>query len=462
MPRDDVAFGYDPRPFMKGLGVVTKGLGNLTKKVTHVAGQITRNFLLVGVAIKAGQALIRKFNQYVPEVGKAFNIAGKIFFKNFFWPIRRMLMPMLQRMLDWVRDHRTLFVKWGTTLANMFKVVVRLGGQLVAIFRTVIETLGPQFKRVFGRSFQDFINVITVKLAVALEFVGRVMKTLFQGIKPYLKPIVDNILAFATGVWDLVAGFMRANEEGKSLWTVLDKIAEFAGKALTFVTGLVAAFGKGFVKTMEDAMTPLDGIATALLGIFNALVGLGDENLYTDLAEGLGEIVGKTVMTGLHAIWGGLLGIEHALRALPLLIEALKTMGDAEKYADVERRMDIMNAMMAEKWGGLGKSWEKMWAEDKEKAAPPIVGAGGVLPYGNYAPVKDAIITKRGEVVRVDPNDTIMATRDPGGFGGGNMEVNVNLYVTEGNARNAGTEFASGLEDQLRRSFLDSATAGGY
>ena len=155
MPRDDVAFGYDPRPFMKGLGVVTKGLGNLTKKVTHVAGQITRRFLMVGVAIKAGQALMRKFSQHIPEVGRAFNIAGQVFFKNFFWPLRRMLMPMLQRMLDWVRDHRTLFVKWGTVLANIFKVIINLGKQLVSIFTTItdtpdVEKSTPTAKAAFG------------------------------------------------------------------------------------------------------------------------------------------------------------------------------------------------------------------------------------------------------------------------------------------------------------------------
>jgi len=440
MPRDDVAFGYDPRPFMKGLGVVTKGLGDLTKKVTGIAGQITRRFLLVGAAIKAGQALIKQFNKYVPEVGRAFSTAGSIFFKNFFWPIRKMLMPMLQDMLDWVRDHRTLFVKWGAVLANIFRSIVGLGRQLLGVFRSIIDSVGPAFKRLFGGSFQDFLNIVTVKMAVALEFMGRLMKTIFGNLGTYLPEIVDNIKRFATAIWDLVSGFLTANTEGKSLWTVLEKISEFAGKALVFVTGLVAAFGEGFAESMKEAATPLTGIATALSGILDALIGLeGKTGVLGDIANLLGKMVGSVIMAGLKAVWISLLGIQSALEVLPLLFTSIGAVGDAEKLAKVQKEMDELHEKQKARFDPVWKSF----TEVPEKEA------------------KDAIITKRGEVIRLDPNDTIMAARDPGRFGGGSMDIDITLNVTEGDARNAGAEFAGGLEERFRRFFLDAQTAGG-
>jgi len=219
------------------------------------------------------------------------------------------------------------------------------------------------------------------------------------------------------------------------------------------------AFGKGFTEALTEAMTPLDGIFEALTGIFNALTGLGKDKLYTDIAHGLGKAFGEAIMLGLHVVWTALLGAQHALESLPLLLEALKTMGDTKKYEDVQRRMDLLHERQAVQGEALKKSWGRLFGIE-EKVPSPIVNPGSVLPSYGYG-VKDAIITKRGEVVRVDPNDTIMAAKDPGRFGG-NLEVNVNLYVTEGDARNAGTEFASGFEDQLRRSFLDSAVAGGH
>ncbi len=394
--RDDVAFGYDPRPFMRGLNTVTQGLGNLTKKVTQVAGQITRRFLLIGVAFKAAQALWRQFNKHVPEFGKAFSIAGDIFFKNLFWPLRTMLVPMLQKMLDWVRDHRTMFIRWGQTLANVLRGVIGLGKQLVGIFKMIVDSLGPAFKRVFGGSFQDFLNVVTVKLAVALEFVGRLVKTIFAGLQPYLGPIVENIMGFAKAIWDLVSGFLRANDEGNSLFTVLRDIAEFAGKAVEFITRLAKEFAGGFATGLKDAMTPLGEIVKQFRELLDLIVGADDKtHVLSNTFRTLGQLLGAQITAALVAVWATLTGIKNAII---ITIKAIGVLSKIGKPGAGQAQAELTAALAAAgaEFGDIG-AFLKKWGGGQLGAFKQTWGIGEGGEAGGRAPlVQPAPATSRG------------------------------------------------------------------
>ena len=80
--------------------------------------------------------------------------------------------------------------------------------------------------------------------------------------------------------------------------------------------------------------------------------------------------------------------------------------------------------------------------------------------------VNDAIITKDGKVIHTDPQDNIIATKNLSGAGGRSVNLsmnfgNFNFTVTEGNARNAGANFANGLQGQIKNILLDNLVMAG-
>ena len=103
---------------VKGLSGKT---GNIKEKITGLkksSQSMASTFIggLKSMAIRAGLvALAFKSIQGIlnsmPEIGKTFGIAKDIFMKNLLWPLRKFILPYLQRLLDWVRTHRLMFVK---------------------------------------------------------------------------------------------------------------------------------------------------------------------------------------------------------------------------------------------------------------------------------------------------------------------------------------------------------------
>lgn len=423
----------------------------VTHKVGQVAGGIVKRLLLVGVAIKGAQALWRKFNQYVPEFGKAFQIAGGIFFKNLFWPLRQLLMPLLQRMLNWVRDHRTMFIRWGQTLANVVRAGIALVKQLVRMFRTLTEAVGPAFKRLFGQSFSDFLNLLVAKIAVVAEFLGRVLRTVISGLAEGLGNTWENIKGLVTSLWDLVSAWFRANEEGKSFWTLLHDVAAFAGEIIDFITKLAKEFAGGLKDSLSGVMTPLSGVVDALRGMWKVLADIDKQSgVFSMIARGLGLVVGEAIMASLQTLWVFLEGVRDMLEWIPIGIERIKAIGNPSKIADVRKQAEALAGLQDERSSKMFQSIVNYWKSQGKAWGETLVGP---------KQVQDAMITKRGEVVQFNPQDTIIAAKNPMRVGGVNVVVNLN--VTEGGARAAGIAFAGGFTDEFRRLVLDSGVAGG-
>ena len=78
---------------------------------------------ILSILFSGFTAFYNKFKEFVPEFTKTFSVASDIFFKNLFWPLRQYLLPYLQKLLDWVRDNRKMFIAWGGVLVNVFNGV---------------------------------------------------------------------------------------------------------------------------------------------------------------------------------------------------------------------------------------------------------------------------------------------------------------------------------------------------
>jgi hypothetical protein len=454
--RDDVAFGFDPRPFLSGLSQVQKGMGELTKRVTGMAGQLTHKMLAWGASIFGLRAVIRSVGSAVPEIGQSFKIAGEIFTKNFFWPLRQAVMPLLMKLLDWVRTHRATFVKWGAAVAGIFKVIVAGVKQFRDILKHVVDVIGPAFKNVFGGGAADFFNLVALKLAFVVQLAGRLVQAIAEWVAPIAKELIPAVLEFvkalASVAWATIQGFFNG----------LKSMAEPISKAF---------------KGLADAFSNL----AKSLG--------GSEGAFKSVGEFLGKLAGGAVAFGLKVL-------ADAINFLAAAFALLS--GNLEKAGELFDKLNVVKwandqAKGFENWvnnlvgikqltektkDALGLSTDKIfyYAPDVNAPGAQLLGTLGyaVRSMDKYAEdlalqksgksiqtAHDVVITKKGDIVKLDPADTIRASKGPGGMGG-NVSVSVQLNVTEGSARAAGIAFAGGLADQLRNTVLAEQVAGGY
>lgn len=421
-------FTFDTSPFMAGLKKVTNGMIGFQKGAGNMAASVSKGILnaaskigLMALAFKGVNAAINE----MPEIGQAFGIAKEIIMKNFLFPLRKAVFPLLQRMLNWVRDNRAMFVKWGQVLVNVFETVVgavqriiSFGGKLANVFRDFInKTFGLQIK-----TFEDAINLLTFKIAVVIEFLKSLIEpstTLFSQLANTISVVLGGAIETAT---NLIGGFITglgnvmplitsmvsavqnvatalftANENGNSLQTVFRSIGELIGKWARFMGEIVDAFVTGLAPKIPELVDPLQEIVDSFKRMFDAVFGSNEAmSGWRELFEFLGDTVGV------------------------LLVGAFETIGDVVKLI----------AISIEKISG-GIKW---LIDNIEKLTEKLgifkdIDVGGALQKGLSAVVKgpiglaldavegiksfdDVIITKRGDIIKVDPQDNIFAFKE--------------------------------------------------
>jgi phage-related protein len=449
MPAEDVAFTFNPRPIVDGvkqiegkMSQMVKGFANTTKKMTKsVSRGIVRAVRFIGtmfLAVKGVGKLIKE----MPEIGQAFGIAKDIIFKNLLWPLRKEIMPLLQKMLDWVRDHRAMFVKWGQAIANIFRVVVLFVNRFIDTVKQMMNALGSIFKGIFGdqiRTVSDFINIMLFKIASMVEFIGLLIEPIFDFFKRFLSEVGPPLLDLArvlveglfssalsllegimTGLGDIevplgnivrditkfVDGLFKANEHGDSIQSVFRSIGELLGKAVDFIAEIVESFTASFLPAIQDIMTPIQRIVDAFDRIFTAIFG-GSKQLkaWKDIFSFLGGVVGEGVMFIFEGIASAL---ELAATSIEKIVEGIQWI--------IDHTNDVKNF------------FGKAVGDVKDFFGVSYGEKGGVQVGGNIGL----------PLMKPTTNNVNVG------------EINNNITVTEGNAYRAGEEFGRGLKDELQ------------
>ena len=146
--KEDVDFTFDTTHFRNGIKSIAKGISDVTRNTMRMAKSVSKGVInaaakigLLKLAFRGIQAAIRE----MPEISKAFGIAKNIILKNFLYPVRKAIFPVLQKFLDWVRDNRAMFVKWGQILVTIFHVVSAAIGRVIEIGKGLLRTFGGFF-----------------------------------------------------------------------------------------------------------------------------------------------------------------------------------------------------------------------------------------------------------------------------------------------------------------------------
>lgn len=443
---DTSIFNFDVQPFIDGVNRLGAGMDRIQSRAQNmgktisssvgkaVNGAIMKVGLLIG-AFKAAGAVLKQ----MPEVGQAFGIAKDIFLKNLLWPLRQQVMPMLQRMLDWVRDNRARFVQWGVTVANVFRTVVVVAKTLWEIFRGLVDTVANAFQKAFNtsfRSFDEFLNVFSFKVSAVIIYMGMLAKQLTTDLTPFFDWVV-RVGSQVLGFWiDLAKAWGSSNKQGESLWTLLDKMKTTIGLIGNFIENMVKGFREGFVPAVQGMMTPLNTIATAFNNLLKVL-GFGDSDGIRGAFSALGTILGTTLVASLSTVATLFDGLVTALGTLASMV-------------------GIIEKVFAGDWAGVKDEFGKIGDTWKDWGSRTKMNFQAVMPGTK---VNDAIITKSGQVIQTHPDDNIIATKTmpalsaagAGGMALGPMSIGpFYVTVTEGDAREAGRAFGSGLGETFR------------
>jgi len=467
---------------MNGLKAATRGMDKMLDATKNIAAQMSRRLIALKAGLEAIKGVVRNVAAQIPEIGMAFNVAKEVFLKNLLWPLRQMLVPMLQKMLDWVTSHRTLFVKWGQTLANVFRALLSVGKQVWEILKKVGNAFGSVFRQITGGGLENFLNLITVKLAAAFIFLSNLLSSLAQNL--HLAEIWEKLKGVASAVWDFVSGLFKANDQGNSLLTVFNTIADIVGKVVLIGLDFLKPLIEGIKKSdLKNAVTPLQNIANAIKGLVTQIKAFVEMPEVQKFIKLFGQLFGNEVQLILINFSSAIEAVVDALQWLVYGIRAIIELAKGTSTKDIGEMAANLAKEQALRWTRIGESYKSVLANEaaaikgvfggvgqkplpKSVAPEPVLTEEEQIRYGKLLSgaaknVDDVIITKRGEVIRTDPNDTIYARKSGASMALGNQNITINLNVTEGSARQAGENFSYGLQQGFRRALLDAHLAGG-
>lgn len=260
----------------------------------------------------------------IPEVGRAMSIAGGIIQRNLFWPLRKELAPMLQKMLDWVRDHREMFVRWGGALVNMFRAITAVVKGFIAMFKALITPVAEKIKTLFGNTangISEIFNIVLFKISSVVMFLQVAFMPLINSIGETLARMVEFVSSFFSGFADGVAGI--------------------AGPFSDLITQLVA---------LDKALSLSDGSAGLLLSTLKVLGDFVGSTLYTIIASAASMVDGMT---------NSIQKFSNSIRSMKAMASGdynqVKRIADEQKLLDIQlatrnkqREIDLKN-----KWGGF-------------------------------------------------------------------------------------------------------------
>lgn len=260
------------------------------------AWAMAKGTLIAGAITSA----MSKISSNIPEIANTASIASDIFLRNFLWPLRKEMIPMLQSFLNWTRDHRAMFVQWGTYLANVFRAVV-------SVFRGMSETIQNLWNYLIGGIEKRF---------------GKMTKTTSE---------VFNLILFK-----ITAIFLFAQ-------MLLEPIVEFIIDSVINIVYWVNQFYEGFAEAFGGAMPFISDIGDSLSRLFDVFnFGSVDVEYIGQLFRVLGSIAGTELIPVFAALAQIIDTIVSALRDVVFVgrIAAATLSGDFEKAGQLmdERR----------------------------------------------------------------------------------------------------------------------------
>jgi len=410
MPAEDVALVFDPSSFERGFASIAKGMNAMAGKMGGFGKAMTFSVAKAEIAVHAlGAALhavTNAINQQMPEIGTVFGVVKDTILRNFFFPLRQQILPLLQRLLDWTRAHRAMFVQWGQVAVGLFRTLWTVGKVIVDTIRNLVDVLFPRFARAFGGNFADTINLILFKVSTVAIAVGIILRDFTQKWGGPLHSILQDI-------WGIVEGV------AKVAWSAISGFFEGAAKQFP---GLVSAFQDlfGAIKSLTDFLS-----------------SSGALNIIKEVFSWFGSAVFAGIITSIEAA-------VIVLRALKDTIDWIAT-GKAN-FSNLVSPLESIRA-----------AWEKVPGVKEAEAAIGTAASRIAAGFGSGA----------GGTIQAPPARVLTHVGERNWSGGGSVNhhhtiaVQIHSVSSAEAAHRYGLEFGLGFARSFKDTLLNDASRGG-
>ena len=382
--------------------------------------------------------------------------------------LRQTLAPYLQKILDWFRDHRGEFVKWGTVLVTVFKTGAILAKALWNALKSVVGLIQPLIRSVFKGGLSDFVNLMLTKIALVVEWISQGFAKLLPNVKPLVDAVGEIGRAFLNFTGGLFEGFLKrletngAAESVRKLTQALDDLVktlfgDYDWKAIGEQIGQALADG---LKIGLDVITFIIGQIDYLVQSFKA--GSIEIELFSRYLKGIVNPKASDAPS-----WKNYQGSLDMLKQgrspwttdfgavlFPKLNEeylrgqAIQKAIEGAVTSDITAVGKAIKAGAASAGGVLAAGTAKprnAWADFRKLEQATSTAPN---PHQEWVGIHDAVITKEGRIIKTDPEDDIFARkrRSPAGaqVSFGNIAINV-----------TGDQRKTGLIDDITRQFRE-------
>ena len=448
---DEVKFPFNVKEFQKAVDQMSKSISSIETKLNKFGGTMQKSVSkgIVSATAKIG-LLVKGFKSImknIPEIGQAFKIAGDIVSKEFFFPIRQQIMPYLQKMLDWVRDHRALFAKWGQAVADVLKTVIDVGKTLYNTLKDVVKILTDSLQKGLGTSFKsldEFISVLQVKMAFVTLLIGDAVKVMVEKIAPTFEYIIEKGAEVSSFFTDLFETWATGNDTGKNFMNIMNTLYDIFDKIVHVIGDSVTSFLQGMLQPLKDLSAPLDTINNAFQRLLD-LFGDGENTGLKKVFSWLGNFVGNQL----------LVVFESLAIAIDTVVVGIQTLAQSGS---------LIKDLFTGNWDALKSDWnavKDIWKDYGNRTA----SAGGRIWSAEKASIgiDDGIVTKDGKVIQLNPQDNIYAFKGtPMGGITAPMNMVFNVTVSEGNAQVVGQQLGYTIHKSFVDRLKEQQMAGGW
>jgi hypothetical protein len=420
----DVEFTFSPASFIRGFKKITESVttmgGKLKEKAKSISGKFTSFFS--GAKTESDKVVTgtQDISKAVFGAMTKFAIIGGI--------VKGVFNKAVGAVKEFLPE---IGVSLGIVKDIMFKNLFwPLRKQLLPILQGMIKWV-QQNRGTFVKWGQVLANIFNV-IVTGAKGVIRFIKAIFKGFFSTLKGVFGdskkgftefiNVLTFKLAV---LAEFMGA-------------IFEPIGEKVGMIFGEIFKNIKTFTDAVFGAFSKVsDGLSFSMFEDFKSLFDdiLDIVKELNPAFRVLGDIVGRVLVVAF-------VNITQSIKAMFKVLSAtIKLIKNPKQFREI------------------GAELKGFFKESFAKRVESVKSAVGIKK------VDDALIKKDGTVVKLNPLDNVLATKgDPLAKGGGAVSLqigDINLNVTEGNASNAGQNFATGMMNKFKDNLiLDGLLAG--
>lgn len=264
---------------------------------------------------------------------------------------------------------------------------------VAGFFSNVISALAPLAILASLKPIADLLKII---LNFALFGIILLLKGLWESIKTNVETLL-NVLDFIGRVWEIL-------QEGFKV--VKETLSEWLSKAIEWIKGLPILIWEklkeGFVWLQEKLQAAIDWLAELPSRIWGAI------------KEGFAWIREKA-----SDLWERIIELKDVfIEWLGKAVDWIKEL-PSKIWDAIKEGFNWVKDVVSNVWESIKSLPEKIWNKLKDLGITIADAIKNIIPNINpfSTSVDDAIITKEGKVIKTNPQDTIIATKNPGGTG---------------------------------------------